>query len=300
MESKSEEEKVTEKLTTEYLLEQVRELQLQVESLKSEIKKIRRVPSGKIGLAFIIPGVLSLIFSILKESQILAFIGLGLTFWGALFLFIKPVRYVRSELLYSASLSSYLTLDRIIKDLKFKGKSYYIPPYPKDVYLPEYLRGLKEMKVFISADKGSSIPSIEEMAKNKFLLKNPKGICVAPPGLGLLTQIERELRKDLTKLDLNSLCENLPKVLTEDLQVAKEMEIKTEENGVYIKISDSTYSDLYSEERNLKSVHLLGCPLVSAIICATAKATGKIVTIDKDKFSPDNKTVEVWCRFIGG
>ena len=166
--------------------------------------------------------------------------------------------------------------------------------------LPEYLKGLKEMKVFISADKGSSIPSIEEMAKNKFLLKNPKGICVAPPGLGLLTQIERELRKDLTKLDLNSLCENLPKVLTEDLQVAKEMEIKTEENGVYIKISDSTYSDLYSKERNLKSVHLLGCPLVSAIICATAKATGKIVTIDKDKFSPDNKTVEVWCRFIGG
>jgi len=300
MESKSEEEKVTEILTTEYLLEQVRELQLQVESLKSEIKKIRPIPSGKIGLAFVIPGVLSLIFSILKESQILAFIGLGLTFWGALFLFIKPVRYVRSELLYSASLSSYLTLDRIIKDLKFKGKSYYIPPYPKDVYLPEYLRGLKEMKVFISADKGSSIPSIEEMAKNKFLLKNPKGICVAPPGLGLLTQIERELRKDLTKLDLNSLCENLPKVLTEDLRVAKEMEIKTEKNGVYIKISDSTYSDLYSKERNLKSVHLLGCPLVSAIICATAKATGKIVTIDKDKFSPDNKTVEVWCRFIGG
>nr|MDO8046136.1 hypothetical protein [Candidatus Baldrarchaeota archaeon] len=300
MESKSEEEKVTEILTTEYLLEQVRELQLQVESLKSEIKKIRPVPSGKIGLAFVILGVLSLIFSILKESQILAFIGLGLTFWGALFLFIKPVRYVRSELLHSASLSSYLTLDRIIKDLKFKGKSYYIPPYPKDVYLPEYLRGLKEMKVFISADKGSSIPSIEEMAKNKFLLKNPKGICVAPPGLGLLTQIERELRKDLTKLDLNSLCENLPKVLTEDLQVAKEMEIKTEENGVYIKISDSTYSDLYSKERNLKSVHLLGCPLISAIICATAKATGKIVTIDKDNFSPDNKTVEVWCRFIGG
>ena len=300
MEPKSEEEKATEILTTEYLLEQVRELQLQVESLKSEIKKIRHIPSGKIGLAFVIPGVLSLIFSILKESQILAFIGLGLTFWGALFLFIKPVRYVRSELLHSASLSSYLTLDRIIKDLKFKGKSYYIPPYPKDVYLPEYLKGLKEMKVFISADEDSSIPSIEEMAKSKFLLKNPKGICVAPPGLGLLTQIERELRKDLTKLDLNSLCENLPKVLTEDLQVAKEMEIKTEENGVYIKISDSTYSDLYSEERNLKSVHLLGCPLISAIICATAKATGKIVTIDKDNFSHDNKTVEVWCRFIGG
>ena len=298
MEPKSEEEKATEILTTKYLLEQVRELQLQVESLKSEIKKIRPVPSGKIGLAFVIPGVLSLIFSILKESQILAFIGLGLTFWGALFLFIKPVRYVRSELLHSASLSSYLTLDRIIKDLKFKGKSYYIPPYPKDVYLPEYLRGLKEMVVFISADTQPEMPSIEEIAKSKFLLKNPNGICISPPGLGLLNQIERELREDATKVDLETLLERLPQIITESLELAKEVEMKRDKKKVYVRIDDSIYKNLYKREQNLKSIHFLGCPLASAIACAIAKASGKIVTIEKDNVSTDFQTVEFWYSFV--
>ena len=124
-------EKEAEIRTTKYLFEQIKELQLQVESLKSELKNINRIPSGKIGIAFIVPGVAALIFSILEDSQILAFIGLGLTFWGALFLFIKPVRYVKGELLRSTSLSSYLTIDRIIKDLKFKGKATTFHPILK-------------------------------------------------------------------------------------------------------------------------------------------------------------------------
>ena len=298
MDPKSEEEKATEILTTKYLLEQIGELQLQVESLKSEIEKIRRVPSGKIGLAFIIPGALSLIFSILKESQILAFIGLGLTFWGALFLFIKPVRYVRSELLHSVSLSSYLILDRIIKDLKFKGKSYYIPPCPKDVYLPEYLKGLKEMTVFISASKRSSMPSVEEMAKSKFLLKNPKGICVSPPGLGVLIEFERELRMDLTKMDLDAFLEVLPQLVTENIHLAKYVEIEREDGTFRLKISNSIYGNLYVRE-GLKSVHLLGCPLVSAVACAIAKVTGKVVTIREDKVSLNGQLIEVWYDLVG-
>ena len=298
MDPKSEEEKATEILSTKYLLEQVRELQLQVESLKSEIKKTRHVPSGKIGLAFIIPGALSLIFSILKESQILAFIGLGLTFWGALFLFIKPVRYVRSELLHSASLSSYLILDRIIKDLKFKGKSYYIPPYPKDVYLPEYLKGLKEITVFISAGKRSSMPSVEEIAKSKFLLKNSKGICVSPPGLGILIEFEKELRMDLTKMDLDAFLEVLPQLVTENIHLAKHVEIKRKNRTFRLRISNSIYGNLYVREE-LKSVHLLGCPLVSAVACAIAKVTGKIVTIREDKVSLNGQLIEVWYDLVG-
>jgi len=291
-------EKEAEIRTTKYLFEQIRELQLQVESLKSELKNINRIPSGKIGIAFIVPGVAALIFSILEDSQILAFIGLGLTFWGALFLFIKPVRYVKGELLHSTSLSSYLTVDRIIKDLKFKGKSYYIPPYPKDVYLPEYLKGLKEMTVFISASRGSSIPSIEEMAKSKFLLKNPNGICISPPGLGLLIQFERELGTDLTKMDLDSFLEALPPLITENIHLAKQADIKRKNGKLMLRMFNSIYSDLYTKEK-LKSVYLLGCPLVSAIACAIAKSSGKVVTIDKSKVSLDSQLIEVWYNLIG-
>jgi hypothetical protein len=293
------EDKSAELTTTRYLVETIEQLQAEVENLKLERRKVKRIPSGKIGIVFMVPGVLSLVFSIFYNSQVLAFIGLGLTFWGALFLFVRPVGYVKSSLLDSAAISSYSTIDRIVKELKYKGKSYYVPPYPKEVYLPEHLKGLKEMVVFISADSGADMPSIEEMAKGSFLLQNPKGICVAPPGSGLLTQFEKELRAGITKLELSELCESLPQLILENFQLAKEIEMKTEENQVHLKIFDSIYKNLYGVEGTL-SVHFLGCPLVSAIACSIAKTTGKIVTIHKDRISPDGQTIEVWYRFIEG
>jgi len=295
------ENKPVELTTTQYLVETVKQQQAEIENLKLELGKARgRVPSGKIGTIFIVLGALSLIFSVFNNSQVLAFIGLGLTFWGALFFFVRPVKYVKSSLLDSTAISSYSTIDRIVKDLKYKGKSYYIPPYPKEVYLPEYLKGLKDMIVFISADSDASMPSIEEMAETKFLLENPKGILAAPPGLGLLAQFEKELRRDITKLKLSELCESLPQLILENFQLANEIEMGTERNQVHLKIFDSIYKNLYSQEENLRSVHFLGCPLVSAIACAIAKTTGKIVTIHRDSISPDGQTIEVLYRFIGG
>ena len=289
---------ISEMQTTKYLMERIQQLQLEVESLKNEIVNIKKLPSEKIAIALLTPGIAALIFSILKESQILAFIGLSLTFWGTLFFFIKPIKYVRGNLLDSAATSTYLTIDRIIKDLKFRGKSYYIPPYPKDIYLPKHLKGLKEMIVFISADTKPGMPSIEEIAKSRFLLENPNGICISPPGLGILEQIEKELGEDIIKIDLETLIEILPSVITESLHLAKEIEIKKEKKRIYARIEDPIYKNLYSKEQNLKSIHFLGCPLASAIACAIAKTTGKITTIQKNRVSPDAQTVEFWYSFV--
>lgn len=263
-----------------------------------EVIETGGLPSGKIGWAFIIPGALALILSVMNNSSVLAFIGLGLAFWGALFYFVKPVKYVKSSLLDSTAVSTYKTVDRIVKDLKIKGKGYYVPPYPKDVYLPEHLKGLKEAVVFVSdADK---MPSIEDLAKSKFILENPGGICVSPPGLGLLASFEKELGKDAAKLQLNELCESLPQVIVESLQLAKETEMKEKGVEVYLKLQDPAYRSLYSARENLKSIQFLGCPIVSAMVCAIAKSTGKMVTIKKVNMNPLSKIVEVWCQIAEG
>jgi hypothetical protein len=156
------------------------------------------------------------------------------------------------------------------------------------------------MIVFIPAGTETGMPSIEEMAKSGFLLKNPKGICVAPPGLGLLTQFEKELRRDLTKLELNELYDVLPQLIIENFQLAGTVEIKTEENLVHLRISDSLYKNLYGRQEGLRSVHTLGCPLISAVAGAISKTAGKIVTIDKDNVSLDGNTIEVWLGFVEG
>jgi hypothetical protein len=256
--------------------------------------------SIKIGAAFLVPGILSLILSVYYESQILAFIGLGLTFWGALFILITPKKYVEGSLLETAAIPSYLTIDRIIKDLKYKGKGYYTPPYPKDVYLPEHLKGLKDMVVYVSAENEEDMPSITELAEGKFLLQNPNGVLVTPPGLGLLTQIEKKANVDFTKISLEDLCEVMPRFILDNFSLAKEMKMVIEENQVKLKLSDSIYKNLYSSENNLKSISLLGCPIVSAVACALAKASGKPVTIQKQNVELGGSTINVLYLIVKG
>jgi hypothetical protein len=273
--------------------------QQEAENLKNLRKPKRVSPAGKIGVIFIIPGILSLALSIINSSQVLAFIGLGLTFWGAVFLLVRPTTYVQGSLLDATAISLYTTIDRIIKDLKYKGKSFYIPPYPKQAYLPEHLKGLKEMIVFISADGSTGLPSIEEMAENKFILQNPKGISITPPGLGLLNQFENELKIDPTQIDLQTLCETLPQLILENFQLAKEIEMKPADNEVNLRISGSIFRSLYLEE-GLKSVYSCGCPLVSAIACAIAKTTGKIVTINSSILEQETDTIKVSYHIMKG
>jgi hypothetical protein len=256
---------------------------------------LRGISPLKISVLFLAPGILSLLFSVIENSQVLAFIGLGLTFWGALFLLVRPLKYVEGDLLDSEALSEYLTIDRITKDLKQKGHGYYVPSYPEEAYLPEHLKGLKEMIVFISTDVGDEMPSLEAIAKGKFLVDNPKGICISPPGLGLLKKIEKELKIDITKLGLSELCETIPQAMLENLRLAKNLEMTNENTQITVKIQESLYTPLY-QEQNLRSVHLLGCPLASAIACAVAKTTGKVVSVQKDEVSPDGRMVTVWLK----
>jgi len=296
----NESEKKQEPVTIQYLMKTLQQLQSEHEALKRELLKSRRIPSGRIGFAFLVIGGATLAGSVVTSSTTLAFIGLGLTFWGALFLFARPVRFVKSTLLDSTALSTYTTVDRMVSDLGYKAKSIYIPPYPKEAYLPEYMKGLKEMIVFIPAEDSATMPTLEEMAKKQFLLKSPKGVCITPPGFGLASVIEKELKAGFTNINLERLTNSLPKAVTDNLGLAKGFEINTENDLIHAKITGSVYSSLYSREQELKSIHFLGCPLASAIACALAKTTGKLVTIAKNKVSPDLQTIDIWYQTLEG
>jgi len=265
--------------------------------LKHEPKS-KQTLSNRIGAMFLFSGALVLIASYLITSSVLAFIGLGLTFWGGLFLFARPARFVKSIILDSTVISCYATIDRITEDLNYTGNPIYVPPYPKEAYLPNYLRGLKEMIVYIPAQDVVAVPAIEEMAKKQFLVKSPEGICIPAPGYGLVSLIEEELKRELAQVDTDQLLNSLPTIVTRELELAREFEIGKENGFVHIKVLDSVYQGLYSAELGFKSIHSLGCPLTSAVACALAKTTTKLVTIVKDAVSPDLRSIEVWYKTL--
>jgi hypothetical protein len=263
----------------------------------SILSRLHHHKSFIIGALFLATGITALLLSIYTNSQIIALIGLGMTFWGALFILISPVRYVEGDLLNSTAISMYLTVDRIIGDFKYSGKAYYIPPYSQEENLPENLKGLKEIVAFVSAKKEKPLLPVEELAQSKFMLSKKKGILVAPPGLGLLIETEKKIPRG-TKMGISDLCEIVPKIMLENFAIAKDITMSTEADEVNLTLCDSLYNHLYSHESNLKSVNILGCPIASAIACAIAKTTGKIVTIENTKVYEQDLRTEIEYKLV--
>jgi hypothetical protein len=259
-----------------------------------DIFKLSYVKIAKIFLAF---GIIILGLSVYSASAILGFIGLGLTFWGCLFILVTPQKHVESSFLDISVMPEYLTIDRIITDLKPKGEAHWIPPSPKDVDMPEHLKGFKEMVIFIPSNEVFEMVPIEELAKGKFQIKNPKGVLLSPPGLGIINKIEQKRDTNLSKIPFSDLPETLPQLIG-DLNLSKEIKVTVKENEGTIQVTESLYKDLYSQKYNLKSVHLLGCPIFNAVACAIAKSSGKSVTIQKLKTSPDGQTTTANFRVV--
>jgi len=264
----------------------------------ASLSKLVKTVSFRIGALLALSGVLSLIVSIFNGSSILAFIGLGLTFWGLIFLSLKPKKYVEGFMLESVAISEYSTIDRIIRDLKCEGNGYYVPPFPSVARVPEHLKALSDSVVFVSAKKDFRIPSVESMVEGRFLLSKSRGVLVSPPGFDLLIQIEKQSRISLAPMDPGQICDILSRYVTENFSLAKTMQIERSENEVTLKLSDSMFTNLYYPEKNLISVGLIGCPIVSALACALALSTGRFVTIDKHVLSPNRLNLEVSYRLI--
>jgi hypothetical protein len=230
-------------------------------------------------------GVLALTFSIIHTSSILAFIGLGLVFWGAILYYIRPEKYVKEILLDATTLSSLANLSQII--IGYKGKAVYLPP--------RYFGDIESSKVYISAKKNKKLPLPEEMQEEgKVFLKNPEGMVLTPPGVELSRLFEKTLGTSFTKVDLRYLEKNIPKLLIEKLEIAQNVQVKTENSRVHVKIEGPIYQNICNEAKKLSNIcGNLGCPLSSAIACALAKATGNPITIESEEQSHDGKTTKI-------
>jgi len=267
-------------------------LMKRIEQLRLELWKYKRKPSRVVGSVLLFLGAIALASSIIYVSSILAFIGLGLTFWGVLFSFIRPVKYVKSSLLDSTTISTLTNVSRVVADLGYKGKGIYLPP--------RYLKGLKEGTVFISSKKDSIIPTVEEISKENIFLENPSGICLTPSGLGLANLFEEEIEINFAKVDLKYLQDNLPKLFVEGLEIAKDFEMRIQGNIIHVKMTETIYKDVCNEIRKLPNIcSSFGCPLCSSIACALARSSGEPVVIEKIELSADGEIIEAYYRTLG-
>jgi len=271
------------------LVERIQKLEREKESLRLKLWKQERRPSGIITYVFLVFGVAALVISILASSTILAFIGLSLTFWGALLLFIKPLKYVKPSLIDSTAISSLKTINQVVSDLNYEGKAVHLPP------LPYFLKGYKGGAVYISSRKDQLLPPVEELAGERAFLKNPKGIRLVPPGVDLTNLYEEELGKEFLQVDFEYLKANLPNLFVHTLEIATNLTLEKENNRIHVKIEGSLFKDFCRQVTTFGNVcSSFGCPLCSSLACTLARALGKPIIIEKAGLSPDGNTIDAY------
>jgi len=256
-------------------------------------------------------GLIALALSIIYASSILSFIGLGLTFWGALTLYIASEKYVKQTLLDHTITPSLANLNQILTELKYEGKAIYLPP--------KYLKDFETTKIYIPKNKNTNLPTPEtiQQQENKTFLKNPEAALITPPGLALSKLFENTLGKTFIVVNIEYLQQNLPKLFIEDLEIAEDLEIRIEPHKIakkladsasvtqlkndiiHVKITNSIYTDTCKQTRKLSHIcGAIGCPVCSAIACALTKATGKAIIIEKIQPSADGKIIEATYQVL--
>ncbi|MHA2130488.1 MAG: hypothetical protein ACW99L_10985 [Promethearchaeota archaeon] len=231
------------------------------------VKSFLRVNS----LLFIL-GVVILYLSVSFNSSVLAFIGLGCVFWGAILLYVRSSKYVKEDLLLTATRSSLMTLRQLILELGYKGKGIYLPP--------KYLRDFESSKVFISKTEKIVLPSVEQIQnKDTNIINNPRGLLVTPPGFDLSKLFEDTLETNFTQKDLSFVMENIHTLIVEDLEIAQNIQMELENSLIHITIENSVYKNMGT--------------LSSAIACILAKTSGNLVIIENRETSKKGQLINL-------
>jgi hypothetical protein len=260
--------------------------------LKKE-QKSRMTTSTIASIALITAGIAALTASVLETSSVFAFIGLGLLFWGIIFTYIRTEGYTRKSLLESTTTSQQKTTNQILKELGYNGRSIYLPPH--------YFRNPENQKVYITKHTQSPLPTPEEIQKqeSQFFIGKGDGVLFTPSGAQLEILFERILDRTFLGVNLNYLEQNLPKVLTVNLEIARKIEIETEEDLFRVKITDPIITELIIDNTiDEHDVQIADSPLSSAIACALAKATDRLIVIEKKNASPEDKHIVIEYRLL--
>jgi hypothetical protein len=258
------------------LIAKIASLEHEKENLRLELSKLNRRPSMVTSYIILGAGVLSLISSILIAYSVLAFIGLGLVLWGILLMYVRPTEYARIDLLTSTAMSLLAIINDDVARSGLDGKAVYLPP--------THLKDVKKGTVYFGKGEDTY----------------PRGLYLTPLGLELTNLYERALNVEFAQVDLDYLGTNLPNLFVDILEIARKMNMKVEGNRVITRIEGSLYGNLCKRIREDSPAICSsgGCPLISSIALAIARASGNRVVIEENRVSENGQTIDVNFRLL--
>lgn len=257
------------------------------------------LPAEKaIGLALVLMGIVLLVLAFGAQSEIneigstndpvledrilalenqrnfFSIFSIGLLFLGLFTLFILIEKSMPLPVSESQMISEARMKDEVLKGLSLPGNASFLSAR----------HGLTRERAFIPATPRISAPPV---ALSDDLIMSPgkdgstPGILVDPPGRHIIDHIEKELDTSFNGMELEALEGNL-QMIKHGLNLIKDFHFREQDDKIILRVE---YGDLREACKTIRreipdTCRQLSCIGCSALMTATARATGNIVTIE--------------------
>jgi hypothetical protein len=223
-----------------------------------------------------------LFLSVLINSVIPTFMGLGLILWGFLLLYVTQSRYVPDEIVSAIPLSLMKSIDSLVSSYGCNGRTIFLHP--------KTLKGMEQGYVFIPAQDEEKVPSNDKLLEEKIVQDDPKGVLLPSPSQSLAMFFEKKLNANFATTSLAYIQEKIPPLLVDTLRIADDISLEENPDNkvITIRIRGGPWIDvcrLVSTETRIGS-HL-GCPICGAFALILSKVNAKPTRI-KQTTTSDN------------
>lgn len=238
----------------------------------------------------LLTGIGLTIVSAFYVSSLLAILGVSIIFWGIILLYVTPSKHVPLTLFNASHEGTAANIERLILELNLSESGIYLPP--------RNLKDTESSLVFIPKTPQTPLPTPDE-PNQKQLTNQKTGAFVTPPGAALMRIFEEALGDSFTKTELSQIQNKLPKLLTQNLELAENVEIQIQDNTVEVEITGSVLNEICKQTDSQPKTHnQIGCLLSSSIACALAKATGKPTIIQNEIRNQETKTTHITYQIL--
>jgi hypothetical protein len=225
-------------------------------------------------------GGITLVVSVFVFNAVGALAGLAMIFWGIVLLLVTTTPYVKAEAIGPSFEGQRQAIRQFIGVTGRNLKATYLPP-----------RSFEEASadsVLLTGEGESEAPVGANRPSSKLLT----GIRMPPSGVGLVKYYQSKTESNFLGVDLQYIKMTLPKLLTEDLELAQSVEVNFDGDVVGVAtIGAKFYRICESMSDSADSENSLACPFHSSFAIVLARATGKPITIESIDRMNDGRTI---------
>lgn len=254
---------------------QIEKLENEKKELQEELLTLKGRPTGIISYVFLTIGLISMALSIVHSNFLLSIIGISLTFFGSLLLYVKPVNFIKKEIMGDVITSYYNAFEKILSKLSINGEPLH--------FSPATIKDFNNIFVFIPSKKKVDLNTIFESSDLENIPKS-SGYVISAPGLDLFKRIENVLKIDFSIKGFDETYRKVADALVRYFEISKDVVFEVQENIIKVDIMNCIFSEVI--ERTSKSEYYqIGDPLSSALACyivMTYKKPVKIQSIQVD------------------